>query len=430
VATFSRALERDLMDQLATVLRSLSPEELGEQMADFLIASVPEFERPADEDFRAGTVLSCASNLTALWEVLLDDDQSTPLVPPTGAVAWSRELVHRGLALTALLRAYRLGHGFAEDQIERAAADLEVPVELRWRVLAYVSRHFFAYVDAVCTQLVCDYEQEHARWIRGAAAARAELVEVILERQSLEPAAATKRLRYDVSRRHLAFVVWAEGPDATRPAGSLESVAAVLAADLGGGPVLTIPIGENLVWAWTSGEKLSDDASAVSLHAPAGVRAAIGTCASGLSGMADSHEQALAARRASELLPGRAGTVTDYRSGGLTALLTAMPGQAVTFAEAELGALASPTDAAARLRSTVFVYLQENLSPARTARRLGIHHNTVVYRVKQAEEILGHAVEPRRLELEVALRLAERLDALRAARDRVGLDGYRAGVSI
>ena len=61
------------------------------------------------------------------------------------------------------------------------------------------------------------------------------------------------------------------------------------------------------------------------------------------------------------------------------------------------------------------MYLDENLSPARAARRLGIHQNTVVYRVKQAEELLGHGAEQRRLPLGVALRLAEMVDALRAA---------------
>ncbi len=49
--------------------------------------------------------------------------------------------------------------------------------------------------------------------------------------------------------------------------------------------------------------------------------------------------------------------------------------------------------------------LEESLSPARTACRLAIHRSTVVYRIKQAEELLGHGVaQRRRLELEAALR--------------------------
>jgi DNA-binding PucR family transcriptional regulator len=60
------------------------------------------------------------------------------------------------------------------------------------------------------------------------------------------------------------------------------------------------------------------------------------------------------------------------------------------------------------------VYLDERLSPARTARRLGIHQNTVNYRVKRAEELLGRPLEDRRIELEIALRLYNGLEGLRA----------------
>ena len=38
-------------------------------------------------------------------------------------------------------------------------------------------------------------------------------------------------------------------------------------------------------------------------------------------------------------------------------------------------------------------------------RRLSVHENTVTYRVQRAEELLGHPVSERRLELQVALRL-------------------------
>jgi DNA-binding PucR family transcriptional regulator len=134
--------------------------------------------------------------------------------------------------------------------------------------------------------------------------------------------------------------------------------------------------------------------------------------------MAESHEEALAARRVAELRKVRSAAVVGYRAGGLTALLTADPAEAVRFAEAELGELVADNDSAARLRATVQVYLEENLSPARAARRLGVHQNTVVYRVKRAEELLGREIEPRRLQTEVALRLAEMLDGLRAAAER------------
>jgi DNA-binding PucR family transcriptional regulator len=134
--------------------------------------------------------------------------------------------------------------------------------------------------------------------------------------------------------------------------------------------------------------------------------------------MADSHDDARVARRAAELFELGARGPIGYRTAGLLSLLSRDPAEAIRFAETELGELADDGDAAARLRATLRVYLEENLSPARTARRLGIHHNTVIYRVKQAAETLGRPIEVRRLPLEVALRIADRLDALRTARDR------------
>jgi len=407
-----------IRQHLGAVLESLPPAALAEEMADLLMASIPELGRAADEDFRAGLVLSCESNLSAIWNQLLTGAAMGSIAPPAEAIAWSHELVHRGVPLPALLRAYRLGHGLAERRFEEAAGELEIEPEVRWRVLAHTSHHMFAYIDAICTELVDDYEQERAQWIRGAAAARAELVSAIVGRGPVDARAASEKLRYDVSRRHVALIVWAEPPRAGQRPYSLERESAALAVALGGGPVLAVPIGERIVWAWTSGDHLADALTATGHRMGDGVRAAIGSIHEGVIGMAESHDEARVARRVAELRAVRPGTVVGYRAADLTALLTADPVEAVRFAEAELGELIAADDTAARLRATVRVYLEENLSPARAARRLGIHTNTVVNRVKRAEELLGHAVEQRRLQLEVSLRLSEMLDGLRAAADR------------
>jgi PucR-like helix-turn-helix protein/diguanylate cyclase with GGDEF domain len=414
MSTVQPDLEATIGQHVAAVLDALPPAPLARDMADLLMASIPELGRADDEDFRTGLLLSCESNLHAIWDQLRTGGSLESIAPPSDAVAWARDLVHRGVELPALLRAYRLGHGLGERRLEEVAGELEIEPEVRWRALARMSHFMFAYVDVICTALVEDYEHERARWIRGAAAARAELVTAIIERQTIDPRSATERLRYDVSRRHLALIVWADPRDAVQPSGSLEAEAIALASHLGGGPVLTIPIGARVVWAWTSGGALDDGAATSSLTMGEGVRAAIGTAAEGLAGMADSHEEARVARRVGELRGVRPGTVVEYRRAGLTGLLTADAAEAVRFAETELGALLDPTDTCARLRATLRVYLEESLSPARAARRLGVHQNTVVYRVKQAEEMLGGTVEQRRLHIEIALRLSELIEGLRA----------------
>ncbi len=417
MSTVQPDLEAVVGQQLEAVLSRLRPAPLAEEMADLLMASIPELGRAADDDFRTGLLLSCESNLAAIWDQLLTGASRESIVPPAEAIAWSHELVHRGVALPALLRAYRLGHALGERRIEETAAELEIEPEIRWRVLARTSHHLFTYIDAICTDLVDEYEQERAQWIRGAAAARAELVGAIVERQPVDARAASEKLRYDVARRHVALIVWTDPPRAGQQAGSLERESTALATALGGGPVLTVPIGERVVWAWTSGDRVTDDPTSVAYRMGEGVHAAIGTCREGLDGMADSHDEARVARRVAELRAVRPGVAVGYRAADLTGLLTADPVEAVRFAEAELGELLAPTDTAARLRATVQTYLEENLSPARAARRLAIHQNTVVYRVKQTEELLGHPIEQRRLQIEVALRLSDMIEGLRTAAD-------------
>lgn len=408
-------VDSTIQEQVSAVLKELPPAEVGEAMADELLAAMPEIQRSTDPDFRTTLIRSCASNVEAAFAVLLAGDPGQPPEPPADAIAFAHELVHRGVGLAALLRAYRLGQWFVHTQVEAKATELKVDPAVRWQVLTHVSNYMFSYVDGISAQLVEDYETERARWIRGAAAARAELITAMLEGETVDPRTATDKLRYDVSRRHLALIVWTDGGETAVEPGALESAAGSLAAEIGGRQVLTIPIGERVVWGWTSGAALADGPPRADFTLGRGLRGAIGVCGEGPDGMVASHEKAREARRVAELVALPDGSVVSYRGVALTALLTSSPAAALGFARAELGALAEDRDSTAKLRATLATYLDENLSALRTARRLHVHQNTVVYRVKQAEEILGRAVEERRIELEVALRIADGLDGLRGA---------------
>src|SRR5579875_1537470 len=151
VSAIEPEIQSEVSSQLERVLVTLPEAEIGEQMADELLAAIPEFAAMTDPDFRAGLVLSCTANIQTIWSRILDPGDIAPseVVPPAGAIAWARELVHRGVPLAALLRAYRLGHAFAQDRTQRAVEELDVPAEYRWQVLAVFSRWTFEYVDAI-----------------------------------------------------------------------------------------------------------------------------------------------------------------------------------------------------------------------------------------------------------------------------------------
>ena len=58
----------------------------------------------------------------------------------------------------------------------------------------------------------------------------------------------------------------------------------------------------------------------------------------------------------------------------------------------------------------VRAYLEEHASPRRTARRLGVHENTIKNRVRATEELRGHPANQRVAETLLALRLARIVD--------------------
>jgi hypothetical protein len=84
---------------------------------------------------------------------------------------------------------------------------------------------------------------------------------------------------------------------------------------------------------------------------------------------------------------------------------------ACEFARAEIGLLLEGPrpETLLRLRETVGAFFAESSSVSRTARLLGIHENTVHYRLNGAAELLGHPLEERPLELALAVEIARLL---------------------
>ena len=136
--------------------------------------------------------------------------------------------------------------------------------------------------------------------------------------------------------------------------------------------------------------------------------------ARGLDGFRRTHQEALLTRRVANLCE-RPAASTSFGSVALDALLTQDIDEAGRFARNELGSLMDDSDSCRRLAATLEVFLHEESSFVRAARRLGIHENTVAYRVRRAEEMLGRKAAERQLELRAALRLARFVRAQSAA---------------
>lgn len=314
--------------------------------------------------------------------------------PPPESIRWARDFVRLGLPVDRLMRSYRLGHaGFWswwQERLREHADDVDVLAE----AMAATSAWTFAYVDAVLQPLIDDYVAQQSRAGARAETVRIEEVRALLDRTGTEPDVerSSARLRYALRRRHLAFVATVV-PDPARPAGSdaaaaLESVAGVVAEHLGiADAPLVVPAAGDAVHGWVGGHEL--DAAAVTDIRVPGVVLAFGAPGDGLEGFRETHDQAREAARVARLAGRRAGSSVTYRDTAVLALLTGDEERAARFAAAALGPLADDSDASRRLLATLAVFQEEQLSFAKTARRLGVHQNTIAYRVRRSLELCG-----------------------------------------
>ena len=247
--------------------------------------------------------------------------------------------------------------------------------------------------------------------MRSTAATRTETIDTILAAGPIDAVLASRRLGYELERQHTAVIAWLqaheEGYDTHT---AMEAAIAQVRERLGGARALMHPLGILSMAAWiTTHYEVSprqlDDVRFDTRAAP-GVRMAIGEPAPGMMGFRQSFNEAAEARRVAELAARPPGTISRYARVALTAIATADLEQARIFVQRELQGLAGTDDLTRRLTATLRTYLDERSSRSRTAKRLGIHENTVTYRINQAEEILGRGVDQRTLELRVALALA------------------------
>jgi len=125
-----------------------------------------------------------------------------------------------------------------------------------------------------------------------------------------------------------------------------------------------------------------------------------------VEGFTRSYREAMHARRIAELTRRRPGSVFAYEDVALVALASSDLEHARDFVLRQLGPLMADDDATVRVAATLRVYLEEGSRPRRAAERLGVHPNTIAYRIQAAEEMLGYPIESRVAELLVALRLA------------------------
>ncbi|MGE0068459.1 MAG: PucR family transcriptional regulator [Solirubrobacterales bacterium] len=397
----SRAEIAAIVDQLSAEL-----DEIAATLADTIHEHLDEL----DDDMRTWTLQSTRANLGVMVTLMREGEDPRAVVAPPEALGYAKEYVVRGLDFVLLQRAYRTAQGVYSGMIlERLRASTDDPDRLA-DAFGFFNTWIFAWIETIERQLTDAYMSEREQWVRGAAALRAAEVRAILGGARVDVPGVSQRLGYELDRYHVGYVVWNEDAEdspgqAQALFGEMEQVAAAVAESLGARSALTVAQGRHLAcWAGRHEPQHLGDLR-VPRGAARGLSVAAGTPSHGVEGFVLSHREALLARQVAQLRGDRAARVA-FPDVSLEALMIDDVEAARRFAERELGPLAAGDDATLRLAATLAVFLEEGASFVRAARRLGVHANTVTYRVKRAEELLGHPVVERQLELRVALRLA------------------------
>lgn len=398
---------RDEVNEIVEAM-SVEVDELARLLTDMMHERIAELE----DDMYVWTLQSVRANLGLIVTLLREGTAPSSAQPPPEALAYAKEYVRRALPFELLGRAYRIGQAtLSRYWLERLHSRTADPDHLVG-TFGFLSDWLFTWVETLEHHLTEFYMREREQWVRGAAAVRAAEVRALLEGARVDVRETSQRLAYNLDRHHVAFIVWSDEADRDASSGAaalfgeMERLGAQVAEALGAHAPLVVAQGHHLAcWAGFHTPPALD-----ALQPPGdgglGLRIALGTPGHGLDGFCLSHREAMQARRVAKLAPAGAAACTVFADVAVDVLTTQDVGEASRFVRRELGALAAGDEASRRLTDTLRAFLDEGASFVRAARRLGVHENTVAYRVHRAEELLGHRVAERQLELRVALRLA------------------------
>ncbi|MFI2033436.1 helix-turn-helix domain-containing protein [Streptomyces bottropensis] len=390
---------RDVARRTQTDLENLTAE-----MTSMFVDVIPEFRH--DDAVRRLMVASTASNLSAIVDMLALNISLDDITVPPAAAEYARRFAQHGLSLEALLRAYRLGEHMLVQRAMTTLGDLDLATDAALAATSRIARLTNRYIDQVIEGLIAIYEDERSRWDARSDAARAAQVRAVLDTEGLDLASAEKMLSTSLRGWHLAAIIWTQPGSPDPDAAQLRAGAAILSAATGKAP-LTISADERTHWAWissTTNPTLDLPLLQQELDKHPALRIAIGDDPSpGLDGFRQAFRDAQRARTVAVTAADPHRALVLHSQVALAGLLVDHLADVKAWAGRVLGGLMREDDATLRLRETVQVFLDAQGSFTDAAARMHVHKNTVHYRVRKAEEILGHPLTANRLDIEVAL---------------------------
>ncbi len=387
---------REAIREVATALLPELP-SIGAGTAEYIEAAMPEVAQPGVAEFIEA---ACHANSSTILDGLLRGVSLDAIAPSPEVIQTTRAVVRQGLTMSDVVRGYQLGSTYWctrwAEGVEQHCSDASLAVA----TVSGGTTFILGWLERVVDRLTAEYRDEAERMAREGSFARVADVRQALDDPALDVDAMSRRLAYDLRARHVALVLRHDRDESNA---ALEATARELVGDVTRRP-LVVRVDVDTAWCWAPARK------SLALRTPkVPVLVGQGRPASGLEGFRRSHHEACEALRVAQLAGRAAGTITPYDQVELAALCSGDAVACRTFVADRLGPLGADTEDVRRLRETLAAFFEANSNFRATAARLGVHHNTVRYRLEQIERLLDRPIGQQRLHLELALHLAGRL---------------------
>ena len=379
---------------------------VSEDVYQVILREIPELRD--DKPVLALLASSVGSNVDTCLQIMQYQIDLADVQAPAAAVEYARRLAQRGRPLTALLRAYRLGHTCFSDWLLKELARQTHDARMLTAATLGMSEVVAGYIDQTSEEIVGAYTRERENWLRNRSAARAARIRELLSGQRVNVSATEATLGYRLCQYHLGLVCWAGDATAavdniTRLEHAIAHVAEKLACS---GDPLFLPRDESSAWAWLPlGFHDTFDAAGVAAAGVDGdIHFAFGDVAKDTAGFRLTHQQAMAAKDVALAAGSPTPRSVAFGEVAPVAMMLGAGDLLRAWVLGTLAGLATDDEHHARLRDTLLVFLQTGGSYKTTAERLTLHKNTVQYRIHKAEESLGRAVGENQHDVELALR--------------------------
>ncbi|KAA0115237.1 CdaR family transcriptional regulator [Mycolicibacterium sp. P9-22] len=379
---------------------------LADDMLKYLVERIPEVG--GDAELRGLTLGSCSSNLEAVLSMFRHGIDVAAAEAPVTALEHARAMAARGHSVDVMLRFYRLGHEYFTEKLSDSLTDWIEDPAVALRTFAELERFGFRYIDRISSLVADEYVAELDRRQNQARAERDDVVRALLAGERVDSARAERVLSHRLTGRQVGFVCWAEdrGVD-------LDGFAKRVGRYLGDGHPLVVTDGPLAVWGWasTTGDVKSSTMAAEFAGPAENVHIAVGSPHPGAAGFRASHLEAVRTRRVIELSGRAAPSITAFSDVALVDAISRDLETARAFVAAQLGDLARDGAKERGERAALLAVLDAQGSLTAAAHTLGIHKNTVLQRVRRAEERRGRPATKKVAELHAALLVCDVLGA-------------------